>query len=167
MLSFAKAATVLCLIIHTCTLVATICFSYCTPIMIGRALSRSVATLAKRDSVLFTPGPLTTSLEVKQAMLRDYGSRDPLFLEVSVPEHCSTTPGIGVQEAQAFKPQDRDTAAMACGPALVIPVFDLLRRLCLIYGLGCCASQRLTKPFKWSSNPALAPSVWRVSSDQR
>ena len=50
--------------------------------MIGRAISRSVSTLAKRDSVLFTPGPLTTSLEVKQAMLRDYGSRDPIFLEV-------------------------------------------------------------------------------------
>ena len=32
--------------------------------------------------LLFTPGPLTTSSTVKQAMLRDLGSRDPEFLAV-------------------------------------------------------------------------------------
>jgi 2-aminoethylphosphonate-pyruvate transaminase len=32
--------------------------------------------------LLFTPGPLTTSATVKQAMLRDLGSRDPEFLGV-------------------------------------------------------------------------------------
>lgn len=34
------------------------------------------------DKPLFTPGPLTTSQTVKQAMLRDLGSRDGAFLEV-------------------------------------------------------------------------------------
>jgi hypothetical protein len=29
-----------------------------------------------RDPILLTPGPLTTSATVKQAMLRDWGSRD-------------------------------------------------------------------------------------------
>jgi 2-aminoethylphosphonate-pyruvate transaminase len=33
-----------------------------------------------RDRLLFTPGPLTTSLTVKQAMLRDAGSRDADFV---------------------------------------------------------------------------------------
>jgi len=33
-----------------------------------------------RDRLLFTPGPLTTSLSVKQAMLRDPGSRDAGFI---------------------------------------------------------------------------------------
>jgi 2-aminoethylphosphonate-pyruvate transaminase len=33
------------------------------------------------DKPLFTPGPLTTSLSVKQAMLRDLGSRDTEFIE--------------------------------------------------------------------------------------
>ena len=33
-----------------------------------------------RDKTLFTPGPLTTSLPVKQAMLRDLGSRDHEFI---------------------------------------------------------------------------------------
>ncbi len=35
-----------------------------------------------KDNVLFTPGPLTTSRTVKQAMLRDLGSRDFEFLSV-------------------------------------------------------------------------------------
>lgn len=34
-----------------------------------------------KDKTLFTPGPLTTSRYVKQAMLRDFGSRDVAFIE--------------------------------------------------------------------------------------
>ncbi len=34
------------------------------------------------DKLLFTPGPLTTSLTVKEAMLYDYGSRDDLFIHL-------------------------------------------------------------------------------------
>jgi len=36
----------------------------------------------RNPKLLFTPGPLTTSETVKQAMLRDLGSRDTEFLEV-------------------------------------------------------------------------------------
>lgn len=35
-----------------------------------------------KDKILFTPGPLTTSQTVKQAMLRDLGSRDKAFIEL-------------------------------------------------------------------------------------
>jgi 2-aminoethylphosphonate-pyruvate transaminase len=35
-----------------------------------------------KDKILFTPGPLTTSQTVKQAMLRDLGSRDHLFINL-------------------------------------------------------------------------------------
>ena len=35
-----------------------------------------------KDKLLFTPGPLTTSRSVKQAMLRDLGSRDFEFVEL-------------------------------------------------------------------------------------
>jgi 2-aminoethylphosphonate-pyruvate transaminase len=35
-----------------------------------------------KDKALFTPGPLTTSQTVKQAMLRDMGSRDIEFIEI-------------------------------------------------------------------------------------
>ncbi len=36
----------------------------------------------RADKPLFTPGPLTTSLTVKQAMLRDLGSRDYEFIRI-------------------------------------------------------------------------------------
>jgi 2-aminoethylphosphonate-pyruvate transaminase len=36
----------------------------------------------KQDKLLFTPGPLTTSLAVKQAALRDLGSRDQEFIAI-------------------------------------------------------------------------------------
>ena len=35
-----------------------------------------------KDKILFTPGPLTTSQSVKQAMLSDLGSRDYTFIEM-------------------------------------------------------------------------------------
>jgi 2-aminoethylphosphonate-pyruvate transaminase len=35
-----------------------------------------------KDRILFTPGPLTTSQTVKQAMLRDLGSRDSAFIHL-------------------------------------------------------------------------------------
>jgi 2-aminoethylphosphonate-pyruvate transaminase len=38
--------------------------------------------LETTDKLLFTPGPLTTSAAVKQAMLHDLGSRDEAFIEV-------------------------------------------------------------------------------------
>ena len=34
------------------------------------------------DKLLFTPGPLTTSITVKEAMLHDFGSRDDLFIQL-------------------------------------------------------------------------------------
>ena len=37
----------------------------------------------KSDPLLLTPGPLTTSATVKQAMLHDYGSRDNQFIELN------------------------------------------------------------------------------------
>ena len=44
--------------------------------------SRNSDSLARpsKDKPLFTPGPLTTSATVKQAMLRDLGSRDGEFV---------------------------------------------------------------------------------------
>ncbi len=37
----------------------------------------------RREPMLLTPGPLTTSAETKRAMLRDWGSRDPAFIELN------------------------------------------------------------------------------------
>ena len=35
------------------------------------------------ESLLFTPGPLTTSKSVKEAMLHDWGSRDSSFIDMT------------------------------------------------------------------------------------
>ncbi|MGH6883192.1 2-aminoethylphosphonate--pyruvate transaminase [Hypericibacter sp.] len=39
--------------------------------------------MARQDPWLLTPGPLTTSLTVKQAMLHDWGSRDQEFIKIN------------------------------------------------------------------------------------
>ena len=53
-----------------------------------------------RDRLLFTPGPLTTSLSVKQAMLRDPGSRDPDFITLvaSIRERLLDLAGVSVSQ---------------------------------------------------------------------
>jgi 2-aminoethylphosphonate-pyruvate transaminase len=39
--------------------------------------------MASKDPILLTPGPLTTTLRTKEAQLRDYGSRDIAFIEMT------------------------------------------------------------------------------------
>lgn len=45
--------------------------------------ARNSAARTGNDEFLLTPGPLTTSLSVKQAMLRDWGSRDKQFIALN------------------------------------------------------------------------------------
>ena len=45
--------------------------------------NRPAASSPSGDPYLLTPGPLTTSLSVKQAMLHDYGSRDAIFIDLN------------------------------------------------------------------------------------
>jgi len=45
--------------------------------------STAAASSPSGDPYLLTPGPLTTSLTVKQAMLHDYGSRDATFIDLN------------------------------------------------------------------------------------
>ncbi len=44
-------------------------------------MTGSAQTSSAKEKILFTPGPLTTSRTVKQAMLRDLGSRDITFIQ--------------------------------------------------------------------------------------
>jgi len=61
------------------------------------------AAMQKPDKLLFTPGPLTTSLSVKEAMLRDLGSRDEEFIALvrSVRERLLRF--AGVSQARGFE----------------------------------------------------------------
>ncbi len=69
-----------------------------------------------KDPLLLTPGPLTTSRETKQAMLRDWGSRDGAFIELTArlrqrlsalaraeTDHvCVPLPGSGTSAVEAM-----------------------------------------------------------------
>ena len=48
-----------------------------------RKLLPAMARSETNDPLLLTPGPLTTSRSVKEAMLHDYGSRDASFIEAT------------------------------------------------------------------------------------
>lgn len=56
-----------------------------------------------RDKPLFTPGPLTTSLTVKQAMLRDLGSRDDEFIAVIKCVRDRLLAVAGVSQKQGYE----------------------------------------------------------------
>ena len=53
-----------------------------------------------KDKLLFTPGPLTTSATLKQAMLNDYGSRDEKFINIvkEIREQLLDLAGLKQQE---------------------------------------------------------------------
>lgn len=72
--------------------------------------------MSTKTPILFTPGPLMTSETVKQAMLKDYGSRDKVFMDavqfvrdkmleianVQAPEWvCIPQPGAGTMGIEA------------------------------------------------------------------
>jgi 2-aminoethylphosphonate-pyruvate transaminase len=56
-----------------------------------------------RDKLLFTPGPLTTSMNVKQAMLRDLGSRDHEFIAAIKMVREKLLAAAGVSQAKGFE----------------------------------------------------------------
>lgn len=67
-----------------------------------------------KDKILFTPGPLTTSRTVKQALLRDLGSRDFEFISVirSIRERLVALAGVKPGEYEAIPMQGSGTFAI-------------------------------------------------------
>ena len=59
--------------------------------------------MVKVDKPLFTPGPLTTSATVKEAMLRDLGSRDLEFIQVIEDIRNSLLSLAGVSQAEGWE----------------------------------------------------------------
>jgi 2-aminoethylphosphonate-pyruvate transaminase len=80
---------------------------------------------AKRDKLLFTPGPLTTSPTVKEAMLRDVGSRDDEFIELvrSIRDRLLRLAGVSTAEGFAAIPmQGSGTFAVESVISSVLPL---------------------------------------------
>lgn len=76
-----------------------------------------------RDKALFTPGPLTTSRTVKQAMLRDIGSRDAEFigLVADIRRRLVSLAGADEQEFTAVLMQGSGTFGIEAVISTVIP----------------------------------------------
>jgi len=88
------------------------------------------------DKRLFTPGPLTTSLTVKQAMLRDLGSRDELFLRAirEVRDRLLAAYGLSVRQGwEAVLFQGSGTFGVEAVLSSVVPRADA-RLLALVNG---------------------------------
>lgn len=76
-----------------------------------------------KDKALFTPGPLTTSRTVKQAMLRDLGSRDFEFIETvrDIRRRLLELGGVAGGEYEAILMQGSGTFCLEAVVSSVIP----------------------------------------------
>jgi 2-aminoethylphosphonate-pyruvate transaminase len=74
------------------------------------------------DPLLLTPGPLTTSVETKQAMLHDWGSRDTAFLNVDAAIRDRLTAIAGASRSHVCVPvQGSGTFAVEATIGTLIP----------------------------------------------
>jgi|SRR6185503_8490964 len=81
--------------------------------------------MTKPDKLLFTPGPLTTSLTVKQAMIRDLGSRDDEFIALvrSIRQRLLGIAGASQEQGfEAIPMQGSGTFAVESVISSVLPV---------------------------------------------
>lgn len=76
-----------------------------------------------KDKVLFTPGPLTTSCTIKQAMLRDLGSRDHEFIGIvrDIRRRLVTLGEVTEQEYTAIPMQGSGTFGLEAVISSAIP----------------------------------------------
>jgi 2-aminoethylphosphonate-pyruvate transaminase len=76
-----------------------------------------------KDKALFTPGPLTTSRTVKQAMLRDLGSRDFEFIRIirEVRERLLALAGVPKGDYEAVLVQGSGTFAIESVVSSALP----------------------------------------------
>lgn len=80
--------------------------------------------MPRKDQLLFTPGPLTTSRGVKEAMLHDMGSRDYDFVGIvrEIRQRLLAVAGVGQEEGyEAVLIQGAGTFAMESLISSVIP----------------------------------------------
>ena len=85
-----------------------------------RTMQQSTQT---KDKLLFTPGPLTTSLTVKQAALRDLGSRDQEFIAMvrNIRRKLLELGGVADRGFEAILMQGSGTFAIESVLSSVVP----------------------------------------------
>ncbi|MEO2045720.1 MAG: 2-aminoethylphosphonate--pyruvate transaminase [Pirellulales bacterium] len=85
--------------------------------------SKLNADLPAQDKLLFTPGPLTTSATVKEAMLRDFGSRDKEFITLvqEVRDELVALGGVSTENYTAILMQGSGTFSLEAVLASTVP----------------------------------------------
>jgi 2-aminoethylphosphonate-pyruvate transaminase len=79
-------------------------------------------SLANRDPILLTPGPLTTSLATRAAMLRDWGSWDSRFNAVTAAVRARVLDVIGGRDTHVCVPlQGSGTFAVEAAVGTLVP----------------------------------------------
>jgi 2-aminoethylphosphonate-pyruvate transaminase len=115
------------------------------------------------DPWLLTPGPLTTSMSVKQAMLHDWGSRDAKFLAINTRMRSRLVGMIGGEGAYTCVPmQGSGTFAVeAMIGAFVPPAGKLLVLINGAYGKRiakmCEYYKRATAVLEWAEDQPVDP----------
>src|SRR5438046_826106 len=96
-----------------------------------------------RDAILLTPGPLTTTLRTKLAMLRDWGSWDSDFNEVTARVRRSLLKIIRGEDTHVVVPlQGSGTFSVEAAVATLVPRDGHV--LVLDNGAYCKRAARLT-----------------------
>jgi 2-aminoethylphosphonate-pyruvate transaminase len=96
-----------------------------------------------RDKILLTPGPLTTTLRTKLAMLRDWGSWDSDFNQVTAQVRSSLLKIIHAEESHVVVPlQGSGTFSVEAAVATLVPRDGHV--LVLDNGAYCKRAARLT-----------------------
>ena len=96
-----------------------------------------------REKILLTPGPLTTTLRTKLAMLRDWGSWDADFIAVTARVRASLLAIVNGQDSHVVVPlQGSGTFSVEAAVATVVPSDGHV--LVLDNGAYCKRAARLT-----------------------
>lgn len=77
---------------------------------------------SRRDPILLTPGPLTTTLATKQAMLHDWGSRDAAFIAINAAVRERLAAIVNAQDTHVCVPvQGSGTFAVEAALGTLVP----------------------------------------------
>ncbi len=86
-------------------------------------MSNRARRSGSKDKLLFTPGPLTTSMTVKQAMLKDLGSRDIEFIDLvkDIRSRLLEIGGVGDEGYEAIIMQGSGTFTLEAVVSSTVP----------------------------------------------
>jgi len=119
-----------------------------------------------RDKLLFTPGPLTTSKKVKEAMLHDLGSRDRSFIELvrRIRHRLLQIGGVDDGSYEAVLMQGSGTFAVESVLSSIIPRDG--RLLVAVNGAYGRRMAQIAKRLEIDTETIVSPEVRPIVADQ-